>query len=470
MAEENKNQDPEEQKKSSGSDDDFGLPDFDFEALDDDDDEVAPEEAPASKATRAADTPAESTSTDDVPSMDTDDLEGLDLDDLEGLDLEDMGDLGDLNLDDLDLEDIDLGDLDTDLEEFKETEASSTYTPEKPVAASAERDEDIFDTSKGAAATSASEPAESFEDDGSFFEEETFDGFDMDSSDGDSVDSMFDADSLSSENFDEDIFGNGDADFDVDMGDGEEEPVPFAKRPVESTHHLDDEEEVHVSESEIQSSRGKFARIVILGILLFSALGFGFLYWNGTFSGGHGESKVVKTENKKDRPVAANDEAKKEEATNEEAKPLPPQPTDTKKAEEKTPVKEVTKKPEPKKEEPKRETPKKETNTQPKQTTTQPKTTTKPAPVRNAPGEVTVLSGKLGQSHMIVASFVDSQSAQDHARKLAATGASPVIIPPFDNAPNHRVAIASFSTVNEALQNLESYRQQYGSGVWILKY
>ena len=99
-------------------------------------------------------------------------------------------------------------------------------------------------------------------------------------------------------------------------------------------------------------------------------------------------------------------------------------------------------------------------------TVTKPKTT----PAKSTPGGVTMLSEQTGQRHLIVASFTDNESAQAHASKLAANGASPVIIPPFGGAPNYRVAIASYSTQGEALQNLDSFRQQYGSGVWILRY
>lgn len=486
MAEENKNQDPEERKKSSGSDDDFGLPDFEFEALDDDDDDPSSIEAPKAAAKSTPEPAPQKPASDDVPSLDADDLEGLDLEDLGDLDLSDVGDLGDLNLDDLDLNDLDLGDLDKDLNDFKETDSSAKSAP---VAKSAEKIEDIFDKPKKSTPEPGKPASDDFVDDGLFFEEESFDEFDLGGGSGSDTNMFADKGAGGSDDFDSDIFGSGSSEPEMDISFGDEneaEPVPFAKRPVESVYHVDDEEEEEVTKEEIQAAKGKFIRIVVFGIILFSSLGFGFLYWNGTFTRGAAVSEKAEKESESE-PIAANDDGKKEdevkvpavsESTPDEPAKTEEKPTEVKtepkKEEPKPAVKKEEPKPVVKKEEPKKETPPtqtKTTTTTPKTTTTQ-QTTTKPIkPIRSNPtGQIETLSAKTGQRHLIVASFLSSDAAIEHAKTLAVNGAKPVIIPPFDGAPNYRVSIVAYKTLNEALQNLEAYRQQYGNGVWVLRY
>jgi len=484
MAEENKNQDPEERKKSSGSDDDFGLPDFEFEALDDDDDDSSSIEAPAASTKSAPEPTPQKPASDDVPSMDADDLEGLDLEDLGDLDLSDVGDLGDLNLDDLDLDDLDLGDLDKDLNDFKESDAAAKSAP---VAKSAERIEDIFDKPKKSTPEPEKPASDDFADDGLFFEEESFDEFDMGSGGASDTNMFADKAAGGSDDFDSDIFGNGSSEPDLDISfddEKEAEPIPFAKRPVESAYHVDDEEEEEVTKEEIQAAKGKFIRIVIFGIIMFSGLGFGFLYWNGNLTDGAAVSERAEKESESE-PIAANDDSKKEEevkvpdvteSTPDEPAKTEEKPTAVTKTEpKKEEPKPVVKKEEPKpavvkKEEPKKETPPttKTTTTKPKPTTT---TTTKPIkPIKSTTDAIETLTAKTGQRHLIVASFLSSEAAIEHAKTLAVNGVKPVIIPPFDGAPNYRVSIVAYKTLNEALQNLEAYRQQYGNGVWVLRY
>lgn len=443
MAEENKNQDPEEDKNLSGNDDDFGLPDFEFEALDDDDDDSSE----ASPSTPKQEPAAE----EEVPSMDDGDLEGLDLEGLEDIDI---GDLDDIDLDNLDLDnldDLDLDNLDSDL---GLEDSPAKKETEKPVAASADKDEDIFDTPE---ASTDDEIAESlgFEDDGTLYQEESYEDFDM----GD-IGEMAEGSSIFDEGddaFDSSIFDADDAAGFEESGQESEEPVPFAKREMPKSHAEEHVEEEVVSEADIRASKGKFVRIVVLGTIMFVTIGVVFLYFYR--NQGEPTEKPPVAERAEKEPV-------KEEPTqtpaNSESEETA-KPTDTK-AEE--PVKETPKQP--------AKTETKKPATQPKQQTAQPKTqpkqTTTTRPTGTTVGGVTVLSERTGQRHLIVASFLDGESAQQHARTLAAKGDSPKIIPPFGDSPNYRVAIQSYSTLNEALQNLEAYRAQYGGGVWVLRY
>lgn len=81
------------------------------------------------------------------------------------------------------------------------------------------------------------------------------------------------------------------------------------------------------------------------------------------------------------------------------------------------------------------------------------------------------VSSPVGRTFVIVASFVDYDLAMDYARQLEAQGTGAKILDPTQRAPLiHRVAIADFGSFTEGMQNIESYRAEYGENVWILKY
>ncbi|MEQ9231009.1 MAG: hypothetical protein RIF46_10030, partial [Cyclobacteriaceae bacterium] len=340
---------------------------------------------------------------------------GIDLEGIEDLDLDNLDDLGDL-----DLEDLDLDDLDKDLEDLDKTIEETDV----PIPASAEKLEDIF---QGEAPDNSEEP---LADDGEFYEEESFGDFDgefdeeapvEDEADepqanveeGDSMEeeevsepgdlpSLEDTDDFDSSIFDDDTEG-------LDLGGGAEAAIPFAKRDLPGEYRHDEEPEEQVSQEEIDSSKSKFVRIVVLGTIMFVAIGTGFLYWNGTLFGGGAEGKskeVAENKVEEKKPEVKKTTPKQEETTGESK-------VDTEKPAEKP----ATTKP--KTEEPK-QTPK---QTPPKQTTTKP-ATTKPA----ASG-VSKMGAATGQRHIIVGSFLDEGSALAYADKLAAQGENPSIIP-----------------------------------------
>ncbi|MCP4459519.1 MAG: hypothetical protein GY816_16080 [Cytophagales bacterium] len=557
MADENKNQDPEEEKNQSSNDDEFGLPDFEFDALDDDDDEgevIGPEAtsdepspAEASKEPESTQTDEPASNEEDVPSLDAEDLEDIDLEGIEDVDLGDLEDLGDLG--DLDLDDLDLGDLDKELANMDEDIAETTPEAD-PEGVSADRVEDIFEEPAKEEKVDEEAPPK-IEDDGLFYEEESFEEFetDMDTalsdpkksddstasieeevsvpleedtpapvedntlasddslatdSEDDSLESsmlegeddltdasmfegeddlsdasMFEGDdnlsdaSMFEGDGDSSLFEDGDLPdssmFDADLEDlelGEDDAVPFAQREVEGAEGLSDEyapsEEFaeSVSPEEASGAKSKFVRIVILGTILFVAIGFSFLYLNGNISLG-GDSEEPKNVAKNDKEDPAKNTPPKEEKTEETEK------VQEKTVEEKTNENKAETKPA-------ETTPKKTQNktttkaTPPKKTTQTKTTQTKKAATSSA--GVTTLPAKTGRSYLIVASFKDVSSAKKHASKLVSKGESPTIIPPFGGAANHRVAVASFPTFNEAADNLESYRAKLGSGVWVLRY
>jgi len=480
MADENKNQDPEEEKNKASSDDDFGLPDFEFDALEDDDDDEVSEPVSSSEEKPSAPEITESvvdiadTSEEEIPSLDADDLEDMDLEGIEDIDmsdLDDLGDLGDLDLEDLDLDDLDLDDLDKELANIDEVIAE-TAPEATPEAVSAERVEDIFDEPEKETNTgdSTEESIGEIEDDGLFYEDESFDEFDMDSSDGNLASTKDDSglEMDLSDDLDSSMFDGDDEMPDVEFED-DSEAVPFAQRPMEGAQGLDEplvadhDQFAETTDEDASTARSKFVRIVVLGIVLFVSVGFAFLYWkNGSqLFNTPGSEEIAKAETKKPEkksPPVENEKDEttenqsKEERASDEAKKAETKSVENKPTETKTENK-------PAKQAPK-ET-KKETKPKPK-----PKTVAQPT----SSGGVTVLSAKTGRAYLIVASFADLASAQKHSNKLVSQGESPTIIPPFGGAANHRVAVASFDSFSVAAGKVDEYRQKLGSGVWVLRY
>lgn len=97
-------------------------------------------------------------------------------------------------------------------------------------------------------------------------------------------------------------------------------------------------------------------------------------------------------------------------------------------------------------------------------------------PVYEEPSLVTYqgierISSPIGRTFVVVASFVDYDLAMDYAQQLEAQGVGSKVLDPTQRAPLiHRVAIADFETFTEGVENIDSYRAEYGENVWILKY
>lgn len=416
MTDENKNESDENQKNQA-SDDDFGLPDFEFDALDDDDDEEV-------------NTPDEEQSELTLKEESDEGIEEVDLGDLQHL-----------------------GDLD---KKFGAMEKETSM----PEPASADRVEDIFDEpERKEEETTPKESVDKIEDEDLFYEEESFDDFDTDAVE---MDSSFNADNAQSGESDIELPDGDESGLDMDLGDDidlsmfdeEESEVPFAEQQIggaeESVERqVPDEEyrEPTYDEDTPSGRKFKFIRIVVLGTILFTVIAFGFLYLNKMLLSGESHELQKVARNDADKPANkippkedehvenktknTIDEAKKVEEKPEQIKPKPT-----------TPKKKITKK--------KVIPPKKQA-------------------VTSSTG-VTTLFDKTGKSYLIVASFVVASSAQKYASKLVSQGKSPTIIPPFGGAANHRVAIASFENFAEAKDHVERYRQQLGNSVWVLKY
>lgn len=306
-------------------------------------------------------------------------------------DNEDFG-LPDLEYEELDEDDdLDIGDVDDiDTEEIEDWERElEKELDEELEAGGGEGDEELF------------------------YEEESYDDFNDDSVDAASVEdtaksSVFSTDTMDEEeSFAQDDYGK---------------PVKTTTTQTSDYGSGGGQRYVQTYDTGDSGSKGKFARIVVIGTLLFAVIAI--VIWLV-------KPSVTKTPKE---PVAE----KKNPSTVVET------PPDTVKVEEK-PVIEEPVKPKP--------------------------VAKKPQPNHPMnPGEITVLEHRTGKSYVIVGSFFDGDLAQDYSKILADQGKSPMIIPPFKNYYFYRVAIAEFDKFKDAEASMEPFREEYGQEVWPLRY
>ena len=353
-----------------GDDEDFGLPELDYEALDDDDSDDAG---------------------DDDMSFD------------ESFDNEEV---------DTDVED-DFDDIDASFEDEQEEISSQT-------------DEEIAQESNTEGSMAESEES---------FEEESFDdfnvgenGFDTESEDFD--DSSFDSDTLGDDEFKE---------FEGEFTDSNDE---FQDSEIDKSLSSDDSFAMNEEYGELTSadedgsgSKGKFARIIVIGITIFLAAGTLFYFFSSSFSEKEGKAEIA--ENKE----TITPKVEKEPITTKKVETPPvEQPEETPKIQEKDTQSEQPRKV--------------VTNNLPKAKT----------------GEVTSLTRRTGNFYIIVASFLDGDLARNHSKNLAVSGRTPIIIPPFGKAVTHRVAIQGYGSLSQAQDAIDNYKGEYGQDIWILRY
>ncbi|MEP2023070.1 MAG: SPOR domain-containing protein [Reichenbachiella sp.] len=178
-----------------------------------------------------------------------------------------------------------------------------------------------------------------------------------------------------------------------------------------------------------EESSGGFAKVIIIGVLIITIIG-GVFYF---FSSG-GEKEIAKKEvprKRVNKPAAKKPEPKEEVVAAEEKS---------------TPVEKVEKVEKP--------------------------AVTKPKPqVASAqPGEIIRVTERSSRSYVIIGSFVDEDLAMDYATKLSGEGSGVKIIHPYGKAKRYRVSIADFSSYGDAASQLGSFKGQYGDEVWALQY
>lgn len=84
---------------------------------------------------------------------------------------------------------------------------------------------------------------------------------------------------------------------------------------------------------------------------------------------------------------------------------------------------------------------------------------------------ITTVAEPAGLSYIVIASFVDGDMAHDFGQKMLDKGVGVKIIQPTNRSPlQHRVAVAEYSTFQEAMQDIAAFRAEYGDKAWVLKF
>ncbi|MGL1885926.1 MAG: SPOR domain-containing protein [Reichenbachiella sp.] len=86
------------------------------------------------------------------------------------------------------------------------------------------------------------------------------------------------------------------------------------------------------------------------------------------------------------------------------------------------------------------------------------------------PGDIEMIKSVTGQSYIIIGSFIDEDLAMDYAEKLSEEGNGVKLIYPYGKSKRYRVSIADFSTYGDAASQLTGYQGEFGDQVWALKY
>jgi len=72
--------------------------------------------------------------------------------------------------------------------------------------------------------------------------------------------------------------------------------------------------------------------------------------------------------------------------------------------------------------------------------------------------------------HVVVASFVTEDQARQHAERISDQEIAAYVIPPFGSSSNYRVAVAGYSSMAKARENIPGLQAIYGTGIWPLRY
>lgn len=438
MADDKLNEGSEEENKSNQSDEDFGLPDLEFDELQELDfnlDDSDEEEAEKDETT--------------LPEP-----EGIDMSVLDEIDVpESTEESGGLQPGDLDPPEGSV--LDEGIDEVEDVLDSAQLISDRlgdddeedPLSPDFSADIN-YDDLMGESADSAEEESSSIEDLGlDLAADDSNDSDDLlanidspdqlaalgildEDEDSDASDGVEDTSVTS----DDDFEGGGSSLFAADSSD---EDSIFATDSMS----FQEEESTDFEESDTPSlppnykpysyeeSSGGFAKVIIIGVLIISVIGGAFYY----FSLSEGPSEVAKKEVPKKRvkkPVEKKVEPKEETAavaTTEEKKEAP-----------------VEKKP----------------------AVTKPK----PQAATAQPGEIVRVAERSERSYVIIGSFVDEDLAMDYATKLSGEGNGVKIILPYGKSKRYRVSIADFSSYGDAASQLSSFKGQYGDEVWALQY
>lgn len=445
----------EENKKNTGSqdDDDFGLPDLEFEELEELDldlEEESPEDAQSTGEDFNLDT--ESTEEKEDSPSDKGDASALE----EGIDeVEDVLDSAQLISDRLgDIEETPEQDFSSDIN-YDELLGDPASEQAEGASASQEPEEDLSEldsigvdsedsyTSKDESSLSDINSPDELAALGIADEDEV-----MGDEENEEEDSLFSSDDGSSGE-DSEVFG-GEGEFDGGS--------IFASDDIS----LEKEEEKEFEPEEAlpptykpysdEDAKGGFAKVIIFGAIGFALVGFIFYYFFTQNVGNSSDTKqpehVAATKkpaptSKKPAETAA---SKSENGAGKEAA--------SSSGGTKEPGSAATK-----------------SGTNKSTASGSSKTTKKPKPAKSAPaGEIVEIQDRTGRSYVIIGSFIDQDLANDYAKELSAAGSGVKIIFPYGTSKRYRVSVADFDSYSDAVAQLGNYKPTYGEDIWTLKY
>ncbi len=441
MAEDLHKEGPEEENnhnKGSNDDDDFGLPDLEFEELDEldldleedepsDDSEdnfILEEEKPQPEA--ASDDQSDTSALDEGIDEVEDVLDSAQLiSDRLGDDSSEKDFSSDINYDELlgdrakskdadaaeeDMSELDKISIDTedDFSDSKDDSLSDISSPDELAALGIADEEEV-----------TPEPAESPKD--SLF------GSDDDNEDSAVFGSESDFEGGS-------IFASDDISLKQEEEKNEFQSADEATLPPTYKPYADDD------------SKSGFAKVIIFGAIGFALVGFIFYYF---FTQDIGTEKA--------HNAAAHKEASAQKTTKPKstAKATTSKNTDGAKATTSSSAGDAAKKAE----------------SSAKSTGSKAPEAKKPAKAATVPaGEIVEIQQKTGRSYIIIGSFVDQDLANDYAKELTAAGSGVKVIFPYGKSKRYRVSIADFDTYGDAQSQMETYKATYGPDIWALKY
>ncbi|WP_109830325.1 SPOR domain-containing protein [Reichenbachiella versicolor] len=85
-------------------------------------------------------------------------------------------------------------------------------------------------------------------------------------------------------------------------------------------------------------------------------------------------------------------------------------------------------------------------------------------------GTIENITSATGQFYVIVSSSLDGDLAMDYANELSDQGSGSKIIEPYGSNKFYRIAIADYSSLEEAVAAAPSFNTVDGEEAWVLKY
>ncbi len=86
-------------------------------------------------------------------------------------------------------------------------------------------------------------------------------------------------------------------------------------------------------------------------------------------------------------------------------------------------------------------------------------------------GEIATINSRTGRYYVVISSSIDSDLANDYAKKLTLQGVQCTILsPPIERKGYFKLSVADFESLEEANTKMEELKGTYGTEIWVLKY